>query len=191
MTEKRFNPEKAHILMSEDRKNMLQRDKLMEELNIGADDIVADLGAGTGFFTIPAAKRTNKKVYALDIEPKMLDLLKENAEAEGLENIVYVESDLDEIKLADQSVNKVVISHVMHEVPSIEQTLNEIKRILQAHGQVFVVEWEAIETESGPPLHIRIPSSEMVNKLETAGFHTELIPIQSANYAVKAILKEK
>jgi len=188
MTEKKFNPDKAHILMSEDRKNLLQPDNLLEHLNVQKYDVIADLGAGTGFFTIPAAKRTQEKVYAVDIEPKMLGLLKENANKENIENIHYVESDLDQIKLADKSVNKVIISHVMHEVPSVDRTINEIKRILQQEGQMLVVEWEAIETESGPPHHIRIPSTEMKDILEKAGFDAEIIPIKQANYAVKAVL---
>src|SRR5699024_5856201 len=125
MIEKKFNPDKAHILMSEDRKNMLQRDKLLKHLNVQTDDVIADLGAGTGFFTIPVAKYTKETVYAVDIEPKMLELLKENANTEQIENIHYVESDLDQIKLNDKSVNKVIISHVMHEVPSMERTINE------------------------------------------------------------------
>jgi len=189
MIEKKFNPDKAHILMSEDRKNMLQRDKLLKHLNVQTDDVIADLGAGTGFFTIPVAKYTKETVYAVDIEPKMLELLKENANTEQIENIHYVESDLDQIKLNDKSVNKVIISHVMHEVPSMERTINEIKRILQQEGQMLLVEWEAVETESGPPLHIRIPSAEMADILEKAGFNAEIIPLKPANYAVKAVLK--
>src|SRR5699024_2057760 len=126
MTEKKFNTDKAHIMMSEDRKNLLQPDNLLEHLNVQKYDVIADLGAGTGFFTIPAAKRTQEKVYAVDIEPKMLGLLKENANKENIENIHYVESDLDQIKLADKSVINVIIFHMISEVSSISQALNTI-----------------------------------------------------------------
>ncbi|WP_246206783.1 class I SAM-dependent methyltransferase [Virgibacillus ihumii] len=57
-------------------------------------------------------------------------MLKENAVEEQLENIHYVESNLDHIRLDDNSLSKVMISFIMHEVPDIEQTLDEIKRIL-------------------------------------------------------------
>lgn len=129
-----------------------------------------------------------KAVYAVDIEPKMLGMLKENADQEQLENIQYVESDLDKIQLADDSVNKVMISLVLHEVPNIDQTLDEIKRISKPGGQMLLIEWEAVQTESGPPLHHRISSKEMAVALDKNGFDAEVIPF-NPYYAVKAAVK--
>ncbi|WP_246202534.1 class I SAM-dependent methyltransferase [Virgibacillus doumboii] len=168
MTDKRFNPEKAHKLMSADRRKKLPPEEIIRYLDLDQNDTVADLGAGTGYFTIPIAKQT-KEIYAVDIEPKMLGILKENAIQEQLANIHYVESDLDHIRLDDKSVDKVMISLVLHEVPDIKQTLDEIKRILKQGGQLFIIEWEAVETESGPPLNHRIPSNDMKNSMENNG----------------------
>ncbi|WP_286171038.1 class I SAM-dependent methyltransferase [Lentibacillus populi] len=188
MTDKRFNPEKAHSLMRTERKKLLPPNEIMEYLGVNSGDTVADLGAGNGYFTIPIAKNA-EKVYAVDIEPKMLEMLKENAGEEQLDNIQYVESDLDHIKLDDESVNKVIVAFVMHEVPNVDRTLAEINRILKPEGQMLLLDWEAIETESGPPLHHRISSNEMINILERNGFDTEVVPLNPANYAVRAIPK--
>ncbi|WP_156288874.1 class I SAM-dependent methyltransferase [Oceanobacillus salinisoli] len=187
MTDKRFNPEKARVLMSEDRKKLLPPDEIIKHLNVTQDDTIADLGAGNGYFTIPLARRTKKTVYAVDIEPKMLEMLRENAREELFENLFYVESDLDHIQLDDNSVNKVMIAFVIHEVPNIDKTLSEIKRILKSGGQMLLIEWEAIQTESGPPVHHRIPSEEMSRILKENGFDAKIIPLNQANYAIKAI----
>ncbi|MFZ3579786.1 class I SAM-dependent methyltransferase [Virgibacillus sp. DJP39] len=61
------------------RKDLLPPDKVLEHLNLNFNDTVADLGAGNGYFTIPIAKSTRDLVYAVDIEPKMLEMLKVNA----------------------------------------------------------------------------------------------------------------
>lgn len=188
MTDKRFNPERAHKLMSADRRKKLPAEKVILHMNLDQNGSVADLGAGTGYFTIPLAKRT-KEVFAVDIEPKMLGMLKENAKKEQLENIHYVESDLDHIQLDDNSADNVMISFVIHEVPDVNQTLHEIRRILKPGGQLFMIEWEAIETESGPPLDHRIPSDDLTGSLEKNGFTVELIQLNPENYALKAVPK--
>src|SRR5699024_955886 len=189
MTDKRFNPEKANVLMSSDRMELLPPDKIIGHLDIKPSDTIADLGAGNGYFAIPMAQSTKQFIYAVDIEPKMLEMLKENAEQEQLENIQYVESDLDQIQLDDDSVNKVMISLVLHEVPNLDKTLGEIKRILKSGGNILIIEWEAVKTESGPPLHHRIASEEMVSVLKKNGFDAEVIPL-NPYYAIKAAVKE-
>lgn len=188
MTDKRFNPEKAQSLLREERKKALPPDEIMSYLGLQSSDKVADLGAGNGYFTIPIAKNA-EKVYAVDIEPKMLEMLRENAGEEKLDNIKYVESDLDHIKLEDESVNRVIIAFVMHEVPNVDRTLAEIKRILKPGGQMLLLDWEAVETESGPPLDHRISSTKAKKILERNSFDTEAIPLNPANYAVRATPK--
>ncbi|MFC7060273.1 class I SAM-dependent methyltransferase [Halobacillus seohaensis] len=189
MAGEKFNPGKAHILISEERKELLPPDKTIEYLDLDSNDVVADLGAGNGYFTIPIAQNINSTVYAVDIEPKMLDMLKENATKEGIKNINFVESDLAKIKLDDKSVNKALISIVIHEVSSIDYTLNEIKRILKPGGQMLLIEWKAVETESGPPLHERIPATDMLEILKNANLEVELIDLNQQHYAIKARLK--
>lgn len=187
MTDKRFNPERAHVLMRAERKELLPPDKIIEHLHVNREDMVADLGAGNGYFTIPIAKRTDKLVYAVDIEPKMLEMLSTRAGEEQLNHIKYVESDLENIQLEDNAVNKIMTAFVIHEVSNIDKALSEIKRILKPGGQVLFIEWEAIETESGPPLHERIPSDELAKILGKNGFSVEVMSLNPVNYGVKAV----
>ncbi|SDQ79481.1 class I SAM-dependent methyltransferase [Virgibacillus salinus] len=188
MSDKRFNPNKADKLLSEERKESLKPNKIIDKIGIRERDRVADLGAGNGFFTIPIAERTNEVVYAVDIESQMLKLLEKRADEQQIENIQYIVSDLEGINLKDDSVNKVLVAFVIHEVESIKNALNEIKRILKPGGEIMIIEWEAIETKSGPPLNHRISSTKMMDILRNNDFKADLIPLNDTNYAVKAAL---
>lgn len=188
MIEKRFNPEKAAVLYSEERKALLPSEKIIEYLNLNKDDAIADLGAGNGYFTLPLAAKTENQVYAVDIEPRMLAFLKELAEKEGIANISYIESDLENIQLDDCSVDKVMAAFVIHEVPDPAKALREIKRILKLDGKFLLIEWEAVETEIGPPLEDKISSADMSALLGQNGFSTEVIHLNEKNYGIIAKL---
>ena len=185
MSDKRFDPKKADKLFAEERRKLIPAESVLEYLQLKPGDTVADLGAGNGYFTIPMAKKTGNTVYAIDIEPKMLDLLKANAKDEQLTNIKYVVSDLENIQLEDNTVNKVFVSFVIHEGTDIDKALREMKRILKPNGEMVLLEWEAVETETGPPLHHRIPSEKMVEILKENGLQAEVIHLNPANYLVK------
>lgn len=182
----RFNPDKADKLISDKRKERMPFDMIIEKMGLEQTDVVADLGAGKGYFTLPIAKFTKGTVYAVDIEPKMIEMLKERAAADHIENILDVISGLENIPIDDQSIDKVLISLVLHEVPSIENTLNEIKRILKPNGVLFLIEWEAVESQEGPPLHERIPSEKLAETLKNHGFSATILELNPAIYAVKA-----
>ncbi|SFD44961.1 Methyltransferase domain-containing protein [Lentibacillus persicus] len=187
MTEKRFNLKNADKLISEERKTTLQPEKIIDYLNVTSGDTVADLGAGPGLFAIPLAKRTERNVYAVDVEPEMLKRLNAHAAEENIENIKPVVSDLENIDLADNSVTRILNAFVIHEVGSIDQTIEEMKRILEPGGQVLLMDWEAVESESGPPLEIRIPSEKMGKMLKDHGFDISILYPSAEHYAIKAL----
>ncbi|UOQ91527.1 class I SAM-dependent methyltransferase [Halobacillus shinanisalinarum] len=182
----RFNPEKADKLLSEDRQQQLPYKQIMDMLELRERDVVADLGAGNGYFTIPMAEHTKESVFAVDIEPKMIEMLKNRTAEARVNNIDYLISDLEHIPIASQTVDKVMVSLVIHEVPSIENTLTEIRRILKPGGIVLFIEWEAIETDGGPPIHEKISSEDLVKTLRIQGFETTVFQLYSSHYAIKA-----
>lgn len=182
----RFNPKKADKLVDPKRQQVLPPEKIMELLEIEEGDIVADLGAGNGFFTLPIAEKTKSPIFAVDIEPQMLALLKERANVAGIENIESVVSDLEEINLGNQIVNKVIVAFVLHEVPHLTKALEEIKRILADTGKLLILEWEAVESEMGPPLHERIANKDLANVLKENGYKIEEIThLHEAIYSLK------
>lgn len=185
--EKRFNPEKADKLMAEERYQLLQPEKLIRSLDIQQNDIIADLGAGTGFFTIPLAQMTTNPVYAIDIEPKMLVYLKEHALNHEITHINELESNLNTIPLADSSIDKLVAAFVLHEVADLDKTLQEIARVIKKGGKIMLVEFEATSTPTGPPVDIRIASIDLKRKLEYYSFYrVEIDSINDSNYRIIA-----
>lgn len=188
MSGHRFSPENADKLLSDDRKQRLPYEYVIEKLELNQSDVVADLGAGNGYFTLPIASHTEETVYAVDIESKMIEMLKERATAADIENIEYVNSDLEGMPIDDHSIDKVLIAFVIHEVPGIVNTLNEIKRILKPGGTVMVIEWEAVESEEGPPLHERFPSKKLMKIIQDHGFEATLFELNAFHYAIKATI---
>lgn len=183
----RFNPEKANKLVHPDRFEKLPPEDILREFGVKQGDKVADLGSGNGFFTLPIAKLTDATTYALDIEQKMLDMLRERAEEEQVTNIEYVLSDLDTIKLKDHEVDHALISFVLHEVPNLSRTLSEIKRIVKPGGTLIAIEWEAIEEAAGPPLHERIHSNDLKDIFEKNGLRVVKAKHQNpSNYIIAA-----
>lgn len=184
MTGHRFNPKKADKLIDPKREKLLNPQKVLDLLDVNQGETVVDLGAGNGFFTLPIAKRTNETVYAIDIEPQMLELLKERSQLSEVKDIKTVVSDIEEIKLENSIADKVIVAFVLHEVPNLEKVLNEIKRISKPNFSLLILEWEAIESEVGPPLHDRIASKELANVVESSGYEVSVSHLDESIYAL-------
>lgn len=115
MHERRFNPEHMAKLESSERRAANPPEPLLDKLDLRDSLSLLDLGAGTGYLTIPAAERTRGTIFALDIEPRMLDVIRGKAEARQLHNIQTLLGQLENIPLEMKSVDRVVASLVLHE----------------------------------------------------------------------------
>lgn len=169
MHERRFNPEHLEKLDNPQRRALFDPQPLLSELDVKGAKSVLDIGAGSGYFTIPAAKMTEGTVYALDVEPKMLQIIKAKAEEEKLTNITYLQGAMENVPLAGGTAERVIASLVLHEAETLDQGVAEIKRVMTAGGLCFILEWEKKESEQGPPLHHRISSEDMKKALEQHG----------------------
>ncbi|MED3500525.1 methyltransferase domain-containing protein [Brevibacillus agri] len=170
LNEKRFNPANLEKLDNPERRRTLPPNKLLGLLPIKENDNILDIGAGTGYFTIPAAKRTKGTVYALDVEPIMLSVIKDKANEENLDNVVPVEGTIEQNPLEDEKVEHIIASFVLHEAEPLSQALKEIYRVLKSSGYCFCLEWEKKPMEQGPSEHHRIHSSDMEDLLAKVGF---------------------
>ena len=146
-------------------------EELLQMLPIKKTDNILDLGAGTGYLAITAAKMVHGLVYALDMNPKMLTIIESKAQDENITNIQLVKGSIDDIPLPNNSIDIVLASLVLHEVNPLSKTLQQIKRVLKEGGYFLCLEFEKIESViDGPPMHIRIPSAIMEEELINAGF---------------------
>ena len=180
----RFNPEKADLLVDPKREETLSPTKMAELLELKPGEIIADLGAGNGFFAIPFARKTKEKLVAIDIEPLMLEKLKERAREAGIKNIEYKVSSLENLQLEGGTFDKILTALVLHEVSDLQGVLSSIHKALKPNGKALIIEWEKVETDSGPPLQERISSEEMVEIVQKLPFNTTVHKLNDAQYGV-------
>ncbi len=166
--------DRVKFLMSEERKQWHNPETILNEAGITRGMIIADLGSGPGFFTIPMAQMTGEKglVYAVDSNKSMLDGLKENiAKSEVNPNIIkMVNSDVCHTGIPEESVDLVLFANVLHEVKDREAFLQEVRRIAKPTAYIVDVDWKKIQTEHGPPLKERLSEDEANSVLAENGF---------------------
>lgn len=153
------------------RRKTLPPEEILKMLSINKSASILDAGAGSGYLTIPAAKLTDGNIYALDMDTRMLDVINAKAEAENITTIQLVQGSIDDIPLPDASVDLALASLILHEVRPLSKVFQQIGRVLKEAGHFLCVEYEKEESiVEGPPMNIRIHSSEMEEELVKAGF---------------------
>lgn len=171
MTHK-FNSKNKHKLDNEKRRQLLPPEQTLINLDLNKGDIVADIGCGIGYFSIPASKIVGDsgKVFAMDISPEMLEDVTIKINENNISNIEIILTDENNLKLEDNKVSFAFISTVLHETDDIESFLKEVKRILSTKGKIAIVEWEKVHSEFGPPIDHRLDKVYLLEMLDKLGF---------------------
>src|SRR3989344_8122474 len=142
---------------------------------LGIDNSVRDIvdfGCGYGTFTIPVAKFVKGKVYALDIEPEMIEETKRKAEEEKLGNVEVILRDFVSkgSGLKNDSVDYVMLFNILH-TDKPERLLREAYRILREGGKLGIIHWNYDPTTPrGPSLEIRPKPEQCIEWAKAAGF---------------------
>jgi len=161
MTHK-FDPININRLDNEWRRQNIPPLPTLEKLGLSSTDIVADIGCGVGYFTIPAAGmvKSENKVYALDTSNQMLEEVKKRISAADISNIIAIKTSEYDLKLQDESVTFALIVNVLHEIEDKAQFITEVRRILKPEGKIAIIEWEKENMEMGPSKEDRIGKDE-------------------------------
>ena len=133
---------------------------------------VADFGCGYGTFTIPAAKIISGKIYAFDIEPELIEVVKRKAKMLNLENVEAIVRDFmsEGSGLRDARVDYVFLFNVLH-LEKPESLLSESYRILKHGGKVGIIHWNyKPTTPRGPSMAIRPRPEQCRSWAESVGF---------------------
>lgn len=139
-------------------------------IGLGEQDIICDIGAGSGIFTIPAARITKNTVCAIEINDEFIDIINEKARSEKLPNIKTLKVLDDRYDLETGSVDLAVMVTVFHEIDQKDPVLAEIKRILKSTGRLAFIEFHKRETPMGPPVDHRISREEVIRISGVNGF---------------------
>lgn len=173
MTDKRLDASQAYRLDVPERLVWLPPDEVVGTLSVQVGDTIADIGAGTGYFSIPLAMAAGAcgRVYAVDAQAEMLGLLRRKLRNRAGLNIDLVHAEADRTGLPDACCNLVFLANVWHEFADRDAVLREALRILKAGGRFVIVDWRPdVEREAGPPLDHRIPAVNALEELRLAGF---------------------
>jgi len=199
----KFDPAKKERLHAPERYQILPPEETLLKLGLKEGQVFADIGCGTGFFTIPAAKIVGSrgKVYALDIAPEMLEAagqrLKDCRQILGPEepgpmnNVIFKLSEENKLPLENGSVDVVFLALVLHELEDYQKFFREAKRVLKPGGRAVMVEWKKEAMEMGPPVEERLSPMETAGILKANGFEpVETVDIGVAHYGVIGKVKE-
>jgi SAM-dependent methyltransferase len=165
-----FDPERF-LAMEEMRRQIMPPEEVLGDFLSRDDATLADIGVGPGFFALPAARLLRRgKVYAIDRQDDMLDLVRTRSESEGLDNIVTVHADASSVPIANHSVDAVLMANVFHDLDNRSVMLAEVSRILRPGCPFYLVEWDKVATEMGPPLEMRIAPPDLEAEVASGGF---------------------
>lgn len=127
--------------------------KNLKAFDLRENMIVADLGAGSGFYAIPAAKMVPQgKVYAIEIQKDFLTAIHNKAKEAHLNNIECLLGDIEKVggtKLKDKIVDAVITSNVFFQVVDKDKFITEIKRILKPRGKLLLIDWSDNSAAAG------------------------------------------
>jgi ubiquinone/menaquinone biosynthesis C-methylase UbiE len=159
---------------AEDRENYALRHEIVAALNLVPGMAVADIGAGTGFFTRLFAEKVGStgKVYAIDIAPQFLEHIAADAKKRRQDQVVTILGSQDSTNLPRDSVDLVFMSDVYHHLENPEKTLASIHQALRPGGRLVVIEFDRVEGKSSAFVlkHVRASQAVFRKEIEDAGF---------------------
>lgn len=171
--------------------SFLTPDHLIKELYVRPGSHVADVGCGTGAYTIALAREVGStgQVYALDVHREMLHTLAAIVEKMGFLNVDTVWANIEKSSPFEKySLDAVVVSNVLFQMDDILTALREIHDSLKPEGEILVVDWTESHGGIGPhPAHV-ITEARAEELLVKSGFRVmRRLPAGDYHYAIIAV----
>lgn len=168
--EKLFNPKKLSKLNNSQRLKALPPQFIIDKSGIKNPKVVIDLGAGTGFYSIPFAREYKYcKIYACDISEVMVDWMLDHV-SDQYENIIPVKIEDNSILLIDEIADFLFMINLHHELDKPKETLEECYRLIKVGGKITISDFKKEKSEVGPPYEQRVEPSEVMKMLLETGF---------------------
>ncbi len=151
-----------------------RRHEIVAALNLKPDAVAADIGAGTGFFTLLFAQGVGPKgqVYAVDITPNFIESIRTRAKDLGYGNVIGVVNNAHSVMLPDHSVDLIFTSDTYHHFEYPASMLASIHAALRPDGELVLIDFKRIPGVSSPWVlrHVRAGEETVVKEIEQAGF---------------------
>jgi len=167
-----------------------QREAIVRALRLAPGMAVADIGSGTGFFSLLLAKDVapNGQVYAVDISPTFVENTVRRANEQGLHNVRGVIGTPHSTSLPDAAVDLAFLCDTYHHFEYPQDMLQSIHRAIRPGGTLFVIDYRKIPGESSDWVisHVRADQGEVVAEIEAQGFRlVQEIGLLLANYVLR------
>ena len=179
-----FSPSKIPLLEDPGRDIWQKPDEILNALDIKKGQVVADIGAGSGYLTAKLSERVGESgiVYAVDIQQEMIDYTRKKLMDRGLKNAVLVLGDMDDPKLLPEKLDTIILLSTYHEIAKPIEFMKKLKLALKPRGKLVILEFTD-ESPIGPPLQFRLPEDIVMDEMQQADFillqkHTLLLPYQ-------------
>jgi len=165
-----FPPDDIGILEAPDRDMWQKPDEIMDVLNVADGSVVADVGAGAGWFTVRLARRVgpNGLVFAQDIQQPMLDAIAYRVNREGLDNVERVLGTAEEPTLP-ADLDAVLIVDVYAEVEDPVALLSDAAAALKPQGRLGIVDFTRDGGGPGPEMESRVDAADVIRDAQAAG----------------------
>lgn len=166
-----FPPLDLGLLETPDWDAWQKPDQIMDALGIADGAVVADLGAGGGWFTIRLARRVgpNGLVYAEDIQRQMIEAINRRVQKEGLLNVRTVNGTAEDPRLPAGTLDAVLIVDAFHEMEEPVALLRNVARALKPQGRVGIIDYHQGEGGPGPAPGERVAPEVIVETARAAG----------------------
>ena len=143
--------------------------RVIDALALASGQAVADIGAGTGYFTVRLAKASSRpKVFAVDIEKAMVDYIRQRAVKEGLKNVITVQGSATGANLPEP-VDVVLVVDTYNHIPNRPVYFRELRKSMKPSARLAIIDFRK-GAPSGPPEEFRFTPEQITAELKQAGF---------------------
>jgi len=167
-----FPPESLGLLEGPDRDAYQRPDQIMDALQIGENSVVADLGAGGGWFTVRLAIRVrgpNGRVYAEDVQPEMVQAIERRLKREALTNVTTVLGTQTDAKLPAGKLDAVLVVDTYHEMEQPVVLLRNVAKSLKPNGLLGIINYKKDGGGPGPAMEERVDPEQVIRAAAAAG----------------------
>ncbi|WP_231555145.1 class I SAM-dependent methyltransferase [Cellulophaga sp. Hel_I_12] len=145
--------------------------RLLKNLDLQATDVIADIGAGSGYHVFKMAPVTQEgAIYAVDIQEEMLAEMSYQKERNSIANVYLVKGSEQDVNLPENSIDKVLMVDVYHEFEYPLEMLLAIKKALKPEGKIFLIEYRGEDPNIPIKIIHKMTEAQAVKEFKTAGF---------------------
>ncbi len=162
----------ADWLVRAEREDEERPEAMLDALKLKPGDTVADIGAGVGYTSVRMAKRVGPTgtVYATDIQPQMINMLKDNLKEAGIKNVKPTLCTTTDTKLPDGKIDLAIMVDVYHECSDPATTLKGIRKALKPGGRLVLVEFRGEDPEVPIKPEHKMTVTQVRKEIEPQGF---------------------